>query len=115
MAASIKREYGPAEVEAIHPNPLLPEGKRLVWMSHGDRIELPPDGFITLAHSPNSPLAAIGDFEKRYFGLQFHPEVRHTQGGVISCVDLQLKYALPALSGRLNPSFQRQFNAFEAR
>ncbi len=81
VAASINREYGPAEIDVIRPNPLLPEGKRLVWMSHGDRIEKSPDGFVTLAHSPNSPLAAIGDFEKRYFGIQFHPEVRHTQGG----------------------------------
>jgi len=81
VAASINREYGPAEIDVIHPNLLLPEGKRLVWMSHGDRIEKSPDGFVTLAHSPNSPLAAIGEFEKRYFGIQFHPEVRHTQGG----------------------------------
>ncbi|OGN89673.1 MAG: glutamine-hydrolyzing GMP synthase [Chloroflexi bacterium RBG_13_48_10] len=81
VAASTKREYGPAEVDVIRPNPLLPEGKRLVWMSHGDRIEQPPDGFIVLAHSPNSPLAAMGDLDKRYFGVQFHPEVRHTQGG----------------------------------
>jgi len=81
VTASIKREYGPAEVETTHENPLMPEGKRLVWMSHADRIEQPPGGFIVLAHSPNSPFAAIGDLKKRYFGVQFHPEVRHTQGG----------------------------------
>lgn len=81
VAASAKREYGQAEVEAIITNPLLPSGKRLVWMSHGDRIEQSPEGFITLASSLNSPLAAIGDLNRRYFGVQFHPEVRHTQGG----------------------------------
>ena len=81
VAASTKREYGPAEVDTTHTNPLLTEGKRLVWMSHGDRIEQAPDGFITLALSPNSPFAAIGDIAKKYFGVQFHPEVRHTQGG----------------------------------
>jgi len=81
VAASTNREYGPAEVEVIHTSPLLPEGKRMVWMSHGDRIEQSPAGFVTLAQSPNSPLAAIGDLNKRYFGVQFHPEVRHTQGG----------------------------------
>jgi GMP synthase (glutamine-hydrolysing) len=81
VAASTKREFGSAEVEAIPANPLLPEGRRLVWMSHGDRIEQAPDGFVTLACSPNSPLAVIGDLNKRYFGVQFHPEVRHTQGG----------------------------------
>jgi GMP synthase (glutamine-hydrolysing) len=81
VAASTKREYGPAEIDAIHTSPLLPEGKRLVWMSHGDRIEQSPEGFVTLARSPNSPFAAIGDLDKHYFGVQFHPEVRHTQGG----------------------------------
>ena len=81
VAASTKREYGPAEVDTIQPNPLLPEGKMLVWMSHGDRIEQSPDGFVALAHSTNSPLATIGDLKKHYYGVQFHPEVRHTQGG----------------------------------
>ena len=81
VAASTKREYGPADIEVIEHSPLLPEGKRLVWMSHGDRIEQSPAGFIVLAGSPNSPLAAIGDLNKRYYGVQFHPEVRHTQGG----------------------------------
>jgi GMP synthase (glutamine-hydrolysing) len=81
VAASLKREYGPAELETIRTNPLLPEGKRLVWMSHGDRIEHLPEGFVSLARSSNSPCAAIGDLDRSYFGVQFHPEVRHTQGG----------------------------------
>lgn len=81
VAASLKREFGSAEVETLLTNLLLPEGRRLVWMSHGDRIERLPEGFIALASSPNSPFAAIGNLERRYFGVQFHPEVRHTQGG----------------------------------
>jgi GMP synthase (glutamine-hydrolysing) len=81
VAASTKREYGPAEVETILSTQLLAEGKRSVWMSHGDRIERPPEGFVTLARSANSPFAAIGDLQRRYFGVQFHPEVGHTQGG----------------------------------
>lgn len=81
VSASTKREYGYAEVETAHANPLLAEGKSSVWMSHGDRIEHPPKGFVTLAYSSNSPFAAIGNLDKNYFGLQFHPEVRHTQGG----------------------------------
>ncbi|HSB66469.1 MAG TPA: glutamine-hydrolyzing GMP synthase [Anaerolineales bacterium] len=81
VAASAKREYGLAELETCYPNPLLSEGRRPVWMSHGDRIERPPEGFITLAKSANSPNAAIGDTQRGYFGVQFHPEVRHTQGG----------------------------------
>ncbi len=81
VAAASKREYGQADVETVQNNPLLPDGQRSVWMSHGDRIERPPEGFISLARSSNSPNAAIGDLNRRYYGVQFHPEVRHTQGG----------------------------------
>lgn len=81
VASSQEREYGPAQVTTNQANPLLPAGQQLVWMSHGDRIETPPAGFITLAHSENSPVAAMGDLQRRYFGVQFHPEVRHTPGG----------------------------------
>lgn len=79
--ASAAREYGPAEVETVSPNPLLPEGRFPVWMSHGDRITQLPAGFQVLARSANSPIAAMGDLERRYFGVQFHPEVRHTPSG----------------------------------
>ena len=54
-----------------------------VWMSHGDRIESIPDGFKAIASSQNSPYAAMEDVERRYFGLQFHPEVTHTLQGKI--------------------------------
>ncbi len=50
-------------------------------MSHGDRIEQPPDGFEVLATTGNSPVAAMGDSARGYYGLQFHPEVRHTPAG----------------------------------
>jgi GMP synthase (glutamine-hydrolysing) len=81
VAPSSRREYGLAELESLLANPLLPEGIQPVWMSHGDRIERLPSGFISLASSTNSPYAAIGDLGRGYFGVQFHPEVRHTQGG----------------------------------
>lgn len=81
VCPSSAREYGPAQIEVTQPNPVLPTGSQPVWMSHGDRIETAPSGFLVLAHSPNSPIAAIGDLERRWFGLQFHPEVRHTPGG----------------------------------
>ncbi|HZW03060.1 MAG TPA: glutamine-hydrolyzing GMP synthase, partial [Anaerolineaceae bacterium] len=81
VAPSAAREYGLAEVETVRGNPLLPAGSFNAWMSHGDRIEFLPPGFETLARSPNSPFAAMGDLARRYFGVQFHPEVRHTPGG----------------------------------
>jgi GMP synthase (glutamine-hydrolysing) len=81
VAPASDREYGPAQLEANIVNPLLPVGAQRVWMSHGDRIEELPPGFTALAHSLNSPYAAMGDLERGYFGLQFHPEVHHTPGG----------------------------------
>src|SRR3990172_2339765 len=81
VAPSAKREYGPAEIEVCAASPLLPGGSRRGWMSHGDRIEEPPSGFAILARSPNSPVAAMGDGQRRWYGLQFHPEVRHTPQG----------------------------------
>ena len=81
VASSGEREYGYALLRTLTPNPLLPPGEQRVWMSHGDRIEVPPAGFSVLAQSDNSPIAAIGDLSRGYFGVQFHPEVRHTPGG----------------------------------
>jgi len=76
-----QQEYGLAHVLTLAPNPLLPPGEARVWMSHGDRIEILPQGFISLAESANSPIAAMGDVERGYFGVQFHPEVHHTPQG----------------------------------
>jgi GMP synthase (glutamine-hydrolysing) len=81
VAPSAEREYGLAQVEVVADNPLLPAGTHPVWMSHGDRIEEPPAGFSVLASSANSPVAATGDLSRGYYGLQFHPEVRHTPSG----------------------------------
>jgi GMP synthase (glutamine-hydrolysing) len=81
VAASAEREYGCAQLETLIANPLLPEGTQRVWMSHGDRIENLPPGFTILARSDNSPVASLGDMQRSYYGLQFHPEVHHTPGG----------------------------------
>lgn len=82
VAPSTSREYGQAEIEISTDNPLIPLGQHSVWMSHGDRVETLPTGFIPLASSANSPIAAMADKNQRIFGLQFHPEVRHTQSGL---------------------------------
>jgi GMP synthase (glutamine-hydrolysing) len=92
VAAATHREYGPAEVSLSRPDtPLLrlangddvgsARRRFTVWMSHGDRIEQMPPGFEVLAESANSPIAAMGDPLRHYFGLQFHPEVKHTAYG----------------------------------
>ncbi len=83
VAASAEREYGQAEIEVDRENPVLPRRRLRVWMSHGDRIEVLPPGFAPLAHSDNSPLAAMADVASGRYGLQFHPEVRHTPDGAV--------------------------------
>ena len=81
VAPTGEREYGPAELHTIARNPIIDEGRYKVWMSHGDRVEQPPEGFKVLASSDNSPAAFIGDTSRRYYGVQFHPEVHHTPQG----------------------------------
>ena len=75
-----EREYGHADLERLTPAPML-DGLSSVWMSHGDRLTYLPEGFVALARSANSPYAAMGDSRRKYFGVQFHPEVRHTPNG----------------------------------
>ena len=81
VAPAGEREYGPAELHTIARNPIIDEGRYKVWMSHGDRVEQPAEGFKVLASSDNSPAAFIGDSSRRYYGVQFHPEVHHTPQG----------------------------------
>ena len=77
---STEREYGHAIIEPLIPGTML-DVLSMVWMSHGDRITRMPEGFVALAKSDNSPYAAMGDFTRKYFGVQFHPEVHHTPNG----------------------------------
>jgi len=103
VAHSGKREYGPAELiidddsdlfagilkrrslgkksARLHHDKLKTKKGIRVWMSHGDRIEVAPRGFFSIAHSENSPLAAIRSRKQKIYGVQFHPEVAHTPLG----------------------------------
>ena len=84
VVASTEREYGPADITVDHPeSPLFAalDLQQRVWMSHGDKLTRLPQGFHPIAHSPHSPYAAMGDEERRWYGLQFHPEVVHTVHG----------------------------------
>ncbi len=82
------REFGRAEVSVIERTPLF-EGfgedgaAETVWMSHGDHVSAMPDGFRRIAASGGAPFAAIGNPEKRLYGVQFHPEVVHTPKGAL--------------------------------
>ncbi len=85
VGKSLKREYGRSELFIDDSSDLfagLDHDRSIqVWMSHGDRIEAPPLGFQGIAHSTNSPVAAIKNPGLQAFGVQFHPEVVHTPLG----------------------------------
>jgi GMP synthase (glutamine-hydrolysing) len=87
VETSDHREFGYAEVQLSGNDPLLSGLARTgadlkVWMSHGDRVEKLPPGFAAIASSANSPLAAMADVKRKIYGLQFHPEVTHTEHGL---------------------------------
>jgi GMP synthase (glutamine-hydrolysing) len=85
VEASDQREFGPATVTVENAGSLLAGLKAGaetgVWMSHGDRVIALAEGFEVLAHSPSSPFAAVANLEQKLFGVQFHPEVAHTDLG----------------------------------
>lgn len=84
-AGARDREYGPALLTLDEADPLFEglEGRQhQVWMSHGDRIETIPSSLCAIAHSANSPYAAVRTRDGRMRGIQFHPEVVHTPSGV---------------------------------
>ena len=92
---SERREYGLAELEVVGDHPLFRGTPRHqpVWMSHGDSVARPPEGFEVIARTENTPVAAMADRRRRLVGLQFHPEVRHTPHG------LEMLDAFVALAG----------------
>jgi GMP synthase (glutamine-hydrolysing) len=91
VEASTHREFGYAEVRAHGHTELLkgiedfatPEGHGMlkVWMSHGDKVTALPPGFKLMASTPSCPIAGMADEARRYYGVQFHPEVTHTVQG----------------------------------
>jgi len=93
VAKSVKREYGRAELKIDddldllkgfamnHRRGMARYAPTVVWMSHGDRIVKKPRGFTPIAHTDNSPVAAMADKSRKFYALQFHPEVAHTDNG----------------------------------
>jgi len=85
VAAAQHREYGRASVKLEKPSALLAGfevGEEFaVWMSHGDRVEKLPDGFSMVGTSPNCPFAVVEAPARKFWGVQFHPEVVHTPRG----------------------------------
>lgn len=78
------REYGRAGLQIDDNSDLFKnlDSSIKCWMSHGDAADRVPEGFQVIAHTANSASAAIGNREKKFYGIQFHPEVVHTERGV---------------------------------
>lgn len=83
VIAGKKKEYGPAVITISKPDSIFTStsSEFTVWMSHGDEVIKPPPGFIVTAKTQTIPCAAIADNMKKIYGVQFHPEVIHTQFG----------------------------------
>jgi GMP synthase (glutamine-hydrolysing) len=79
VEGSTRREYGLREIDVKGPS-LLVTGMRRVWMSHGDKINEPPPGFTVTALTETT-MAAMENASQRIYGVQFHPEVTHTDNG----------------------------------
>ena len=82
VEAGNSREFGRAEIDILVQSPLFdgiwPDGSaQTVWMSHGDHVAELPEGFAVIARSSGAPYAAIADEARRYYAVQFHPEVVH--------------------------------------
>ena len=84
VARAEQREYGIAHLEHQDGTGFLDgvDARTQVWMSHGDRVEVLPEGFMPIGRTENSPYAVIADTKRRFYGVQFHPEVVHTPQGV---------------------------------
>lgn len=83
VAPASHKEYGKAELTVTKAHPLFadtPE-KQIVWMSHSDLVKNLPNGFEAIATSENSPYCAYGDDKRKFYALQFHPEVQHSEFG----------------------------------
>ena len=83
VASTGSSEFGPAALTVSEPRGLFsgqPE-RQQVWMSHNDAVSVPPAGFVVTASTPDAPVAAMEHVERKMYGVQFHPEVKHTEQG----------------------------------
>jgi GMP synthase (glutamine-hydrolysing) len=86
VGRGMRGEYGRARLTISNPGSQILAGlpaEQDVWMSHFDAVVQPPDGFIATASSPDAPMAAIENAQRRIWGVQFHPEVGHTDNGMV--------------------------------
>jgi len=83
VASTGTSEFGPANLAVLGDSQLFSDQPELlqVWMSHNDAVSDAPEGFTVTASTPDAPVAAMEDPARRFYGVQFHPEVKHTEHG----------------------------------
>lgn len=94
-------EYGRADIEVLDDEAVLFKGlpkKQYVWMSHGDLVTQAPAGFEVTATSKNCPIASIADNDRKFYGVQFHPEVRNSEYGL----DILRRFAFDVCGAKAN-------------
>lgn len=94
-------EYGRADIEVLDDEAVLFKGlpkKQYVWMSHGDLVTQAPAGFEVTATSKNCPIASIADNDRKFYGVQFHPEVRNSDYGL----DILRRFAFDVCGAKAN-------------
>jgi GMP synthase (glutamine-hydrolysing) len=124
VVSAVTREYGQAElvIDAVH-SPLLrgvPVSSQ-AWMSHADTVTELPRGFVRLAHTARCALAAMGDPQRNWYGVQFHPEVKHTEFGQTVLVNflcgiagLRQEWQMASFVERAVDSVRRRLGAADA-
>jgi GMP synthase (glutamine-hydrolysing) len=83
VLSALNRGYGKSDVTIEQESPLFSDMPKnfSAWVSHGDHVETLPEGFVKLASSPDAPIAGMEHAARRFYGIQFHPEVVHTMFG----------------------------------
>ena len=116
-----KKEFGYAKIDIKQDSILFKNLDRSldVWMSHGDKVESLPDGYNITAVSNNSPVAAYENIAKKYFGLQFHPEVTHTESGTtiiknfLKICDIKQNWSADDILQQINTFVKREVKGGE--
>ncbi|MBD5655109.1 MAG: glutamine-hydrolyzing GMP synthase [Candidatus Eremiobacteraeota bacterium] len=117
LVASHHREFGAAWLEIVTPSLLLGgvSERSRAWMSHGDTVVAPPAGFTTLARTATCAIAAMGDTARRIYGVQFHPEVVHTEAGRAVIANFLHAVAGIAPAWKMESFVERSIDAIRAQ
>ena len=94
-------EYGRADITVVDDQAVMFDGlpkEQAVWMSHGDKVTAVPEGFHVVATSKNCPITAMADDDRKFYGLQFHTEVRNTDHGL----EILKKFAFDVCGAQAN-------------